>query len=36
MGTWGAGNFADDAALDWLGDQVQAPIVEMIERASKP
>jgi len=31
MGAWGAGNFDDDAALDWIEDQVKAPIVEMID-----
>jgi hypothetical protein len=30
MGTWGAGNFADDRALDWLGGFVDG-LVDRIE-----
>jgi hypothetical protein len=30
MGTWGAGNFADDRALDWLGEFVDG-LVGLIE-----
>lgn len=32
MGTWGAGNFHEDSALDWLGLEVQGPLVATIER----
>lgn len=32
MGTWGAGNFADDSSLDWLYTDVQKPLMDTIER----
>jgi len=31
MGAWGAGNFQDDTALDWLRLSVRQPIVEEIQ-----
>jgi hypothetical protein len=31
MGAWGAGNFQDDTALDWLSLSIQKPLVEDIE-----
>jgi hypothetical protein len=33
MGTWGAGNFQDDNALDWLWSEVQQPLLRKIESA---
>jgi hypothetical protein len=31
MGTWGAENFANDNALDWLRSAIERPLIETIE-----
>jgi hypothetical protein len=36
MGTWGAGNFEDDTALDYLGDFAKAIIKEIERGMSDP
>src|SRR5262245_31243933 len=32
MGVWGAGNFQDDQALDYLWSEVQQPLIRRIEK----
>jgi hypothetical protein len=31
MGTWGTGNFQDDATLDWVNSTVFQPLIRFIE-----
>jgi hypothetical protein len=31
MGVWGAGNFSNDAALDYLGSGIVAPLIRKLE-----
>jgi len=33
MGAWGAGNFENDAALDWVWDLRESTGLEMVENA---
>ncbi|HKI34164.1 MAG TPA: DUF4259 domain-containing protein [Gemmataceae bacterium] len=36
MGTWGAGNFSDDNALDWLGSLVDELVADIDKGMARP